>query len=426
MAIRFFLGDPRMAKSNIKVILTHNGKKYSRTIGISVPTECWDQKSQRAKLELGGKEAAAANFKVQQLRAALDRLIGKNPEVKDKEHFWAMVDCEVDHKPYTTNYLSKQTFIEYFEYTYIPRYRYDKSMLRVKRLNTTLGILKKLELSTKQSYTFDLIDSHYYRKLQDYFKLCCYSPNYFGITVKIVKQVMREALCVDKIHSNQEFLGANFKAISAEVDTVYLTTAEIDAIDQLVIDESFIKIFYPTSNYSGLQARIRSYKLAKNLFLIGTQTGLRVSDFTRLRADHFSDGKLSIVTEKTGAKIIVPVSQIVQRILDGGFDFTQKLSEQKMRIYIKHICQVAGINQIVEVRQRSMTGTVIERRPKYELVGTHTARRSFATNAYKAGIPPLAIMKITGHTKESTFMKYIRVSQEENADILAQHPFFKK
>jgi site-specific recombinase XerD len=61
---------------------------------------------------------------------------------------------------------------------------------------------------------------------------------------------------------------------------------------------------------------------------------------------------------------------------------------------------------------------------KYELISTHTARRSFATNAYKAGVPTLSIMKITGHTKESTFLKYIKVSAEENADMLKNHPFF--
>ena len=62
--------------------------------------------------------------------------------------------------------------------------------------------------------------------------------------------------------------------------------------------------------------------------------------------------------------------------------------------------------------------------PKYQLVSSHTARRSFATNAYKSGVPTIAIMKITGHTKESTFLKYIKVSAQENADMLSRHPFF--
>lgn len=40
---------------------------------------------------------------------------------------------------------------------------------------------------------------------------------------------------------------------------------------------------------------------------------------------------------------------------------------------------------------------------KCDMVTSHTARRSFATNAYRAGIPSLSIMQITGHTTESSF-----------------------
>lgn len=61
---------------------------------------------------------------------------------------------------------------------------------------------------------------------------------------------------------------------------------------------------------------------------------------------------------------------------------------------------------------------------KCDAISTHTARRSFATNAYKAGVPTIAIMKVTGHKKESNFMKYIKVSAEENAEMLKSQPFF--
>ena len=86
---------------------------------------------------------------------------------------------------------------------------------------------------------------------------------------------------------------------------------------------------------------------------------------------------------------------------------------------------MAGIDEEVTINKN--VGGVNEQRiyKKYELVCTHTARRSFATNAYKSGVPTIAIMKITGHTKESTFLRYIKVSAEENAEMLMEHPFFK-
>jgi integrase len=55
---------------------------------------------------------------------------------------------------------------------------------------------------------------------------------------------------------------------------------------------------------------------------------------------------------------------------------------------------------------------------------THTARRSFATNAFLAGLPTISIMKITGHKSESQFMKYIKVTGEQNARLLLEHSHF--
>ena len=55
---------------------------------------------------------------------------------------------------------------------------------------------------------------------------------------------------------------------------------------------------------------------------------------------------------------------------------------------------------------------------KHELLKTHTARRSFATNAYKRGIPSLAIMRITSHTTEKNLKLYIKASPTEHAILL--------
>lgn len=61
---------------------------------------------------------------------------------------------------------------------------------------------------------------------------------------------------------------------------------------------------------------------------------------------------------------------------------------------------------------------------KCDLVKTHTARRSGATNMYLTGIPTIAIMKITGHKTEKKFMKYIKITEEQTAMELMNHPYF--
>ena len=56
-----------------------------------------------------------------------------------------------------------------------------------------------------------------------------------------------------------------------------------------------------------------------------------------------------------------------------------------------------------------------------DLVSSHTARRSFATNYYLQGFPTIDLMKITGHKTERSFLKYIRVSKLDTAKRLNEH-----
>ena len=60
----------------------------------------------------------------------------------------------------------------------------------------------------------------------------------------------------------------------------------------------------------------------------------------------------------------------------------------------------------------------------YECIKTHTARRTFATNAFKRKISLSSIMVITGHSSEKMLRKYLKLDKEEQA-ILAAAEFAK-
>ncbi len=57
----------------------------------------------------------------------------------------------------------------------------------------------------------------------------------------------------------------------------------------------------------------------------------------------------------------------------------------------------------------------------FDLLSSHTARRSFATNYYLLGFPTIDLMKITGHRTERSFLKYIKVSKLDTAKRLSEH-----
>jgi hypothetical protein len=62
--------------------------------------------------------------------------------------------------------------------------------------------------------------------------------------------------------------------------------------------------------------------------------------------------------------------------------------------------------------------------PKYNLIHTHTARRSFCTNMYKKKMPVFDIMLFSGHKTEKEFYKYIKIKGEERAEYIVGKGFF--
>jgi integrase len=164
------------------------------------------------------------------------------------------------------------------------------------------------------------------------------------------------------------------------------------------------------------------------VFVLSCYTGLRFSDWGKYTPENIIEGGrlLKVMTFKTGELVVIPLSTTAREILNRYQGTSFRLpSNVKMNKTLKVIGQLAEMHQTMNVSSTSGGIVMTVLRMKWELITTHTARRSFATNAFLSGIPTISIMKITGHRTERSFLKYIRVSQLENAIKMAEHPFFK-
>lgn len=97
-----------------------------------------------------------------------------------------------------------------------------------------------------------------------------------------------------------------------------------------------------------------------------------------------------------------------------------KVRENTMLKYIKEAGQKAGIigkHIVTEDRGSKITNTTYYR---YELIGTHTGRRSFISNMLKRGYDSHILMRITGHTTEMAFKKYAKISSEDAANLMLE------
>ena len=218
-----------------------------------------------------------------------------------------------------------------------------------------------------------------------------------GSHVKFIKAAMNEAY-KSKLHSNEDF--RSFRKEIEQVDAVYLTNEEVTKVAQLPL--------------------CGPYKTARDLFIIGCHTGMRFSDYSRLSMSDISDGVIHFITKKCKTPVDIPAHPRVLEILKSYGGVLPKITGQKFNNYIKQVCKEAGINESVLVRK---SGKHI-RCEKWELVSSHTARRTGLTNMYKAGIPTYRCMMISGHKTEQVFLTYLRITQEENAEFLKNNPFF--
>lgn len=163
---------------------------------------------------------------------------------------------------------------------------------------------------------------------------------------------------------------------------------------------------------------------AKDWLLISCYTGQRISDFMRFNPDMVRTEQkrkfIDITQEKTGKSVSIPLLPTVQKILDKrNGNFPRAISHEKYNEYIKEVCKLAEIDEVVEGKKEIKTDKGNRRKeigfyPKYELITSHTGRRSFATNFY-GKLPTSFLKDITAHSTESMLLNYIGKTSKDTA-----------
>lgn len=265
----------------------------------------------------------------------------------------------------------------------------------------TYYYIQEYEKNRKIRLEFCDIDKLFFNDFVTYLQELNLSTNTIWHKTVSIKAVMKAAN-EQELTDNTKY--ATFKNISEESQAVALSEKELDLLAKFDFSQS------------------PRLERTRDLFLIGCWTGLRFSDFTRIKRENIKDNMLTIQQQKTNEFVTIPLHPVFISIWEkyNGV-LPSDISNRQFNDNLKDVCKAAGINERV---MKSITKggkkqtTVYE---KWQLVSSHTARRSFATNLYKSGFPSISIMQITGHKTESSFLKYIKVTKEEHAKMLMMH-----
>lgn len=229
----------------------------------------------------------------------------------------------------------------------------------------------------------------------------------YSRTLRKFMRLAKESRDVGK-EVNPEVFSKRYTLKEDPSEQIYLTAEELDAFYRL-----------------DLSAHPRLER-ARDLFMVGAWTGLRFGDLSRIQPEHIEGDRLRIRTSKTGKEVTVPLHPCIPAIMAKyGGKVPSGISNQKQNGYLKEAAAMVPELQVKTMQGRTKGGIRREvARAKWERITTHTARRSFASNCYRDGIPARTIMAVTGHQTEQAFMRYIRLTNEEHADIMARSSLF--
>jgi len=197
-----------------------------------------------------------------------------------------------------------------------------------------------------------------------------------------------------------------FTAFSVESEHIYLTESELE------------KIFNYDFSHNKKLEKVR------DMFILASWTGLRYGDVKKLTSENFTDRFIKIEQSKTGDSVTLPIHPTVKQLLKKyNGELPEPISNQNFNKYLKQAMKEiaskdkddTGFKEKIHKSTTVGDQTISKSFEKWEMITTHTARRSFATNLYKKGVPSITIMKVTGHKTESAFLKYIKVTEEEHA-----------
>lgn len=393
--VKFNLHNRSEKETSIKLIYFRRGKRFKWATGQKIAPKHWDDKKQRVKTRVRGSKSindfldrcalivqqVVQEFRMngdfatnQILRKALDEQTAKvsTEEVSILEYMRGWIDRRKGTGDYAAG--------------------------TIKRYNRDLNNLERF-FKTKRFYTWEEIDLEMLQLMKNYFIVKKgHKTSYLNKIVQQLKMVMDEAY-ERGIHKNLSYTSKNFTVSAKAPDKIALKPAELEKLMSVKLNERLEKI--------------------RDRFYVGCMVGQRYSDLFKINLSDCYEVKGKMMyrfrSTKTITRTVIPINQQVVDILEKYEGALPPITNQKFNKGLKDLFEFAGFTSMVKVYVEEFGKMTEKAFPMFELISTHTMRRTFITNALAAGLPHTDIMVVTGISSVDTLMKYNRPDLERAA-----------
>jgi integrase len=406
MQVSFILRKDKVNKDGlipVRMLIAVNGERIRRNIK-NVKAKLKDWKNQRVKPNLKNEPY---NFHIE-FNKELDEyenkiklifryaLLNNIPLTKD------FILSKLDSDSFNTNSISPDFFTSFHEF--IETNRNTKALTTTKKYITALNFIRAFENETNYKITLDSLNIEFYEKFRDYaFEKRNTLNNYFGKIIAGIKTFMNWSF-ERGYHKNLEY--KKFKAIQNNIEVIYLTKDELMKLYNFPFDS-------------------KRLEHVRDFYCFGCFTGLRFSDIKQLKISNVFEDYIKLNIQKTKTiDHIIPLNKFAKAILNKYIETLYEplptISGQKFNQYIKECCKIIGIDTPTNITRYIGNRRIDRVLPKYELITSHTARKTFVTNSLVLGMKEMVVKNITGHKDDKSFRKYVEIAEnfkKEEMDI---------
>lgn len=402
MKVTFYLRKEKKSKQTglipVAVLVTETGIVVRKNIpSVKVLEEDWNKVTQRIESIKKGKEynhSIEFNILLDEINHRLNDVWRKYFLIKKPLNEELIVQA-IENNLNENKDLDQKELLSTFQ-EFIDQNKSHRAERTIKGYVTAKNAIKEFLEETNSRMFLEEIDLEFYDNFRNYcFKKRKYLNNTFSKVISNIKTFM--SWTEDRgYHSNNIY--KKFKTGEDNIEVIYLTMEELLKLNS-----------YEFEN--------QKYNKVRDLYCFAAFTGLRYSDLSSLRDANVSENELKFTVRKTRSiDHVVPLNEFAKGILEkykGGFHSPLPvISSQKLNKNIQEACEIIGLDTPVNITRYSGSKRIEKVVPKYSLITIHTARKTFVTNSLILGMNQQVIKNITGHKKDASFQKYVKIADD--------------
>lgn len=154
------------------------------------------------------------------------------------------------------------------------------------------------------------------------------------------------------------------------------------------------------------------------LFVLGINTGLRISDLLALQVgDVFQNNKAVVRIElresKTGKLRYIALSKKTIRLIERYIHTERKIVASNTPLFLSQKGGAISRQHAYDILNKAARAVGI-----HERIGTHSLRKTFGYFAYKNGVDLAMIQKLLNHASQTETLRYIGITQEQMDEVV--------